>query len=460
MRECLRMECDVAPAAIEDLIFRLQDFLKPYLWMFGRSEPQGHAVTYVKGRMEPLDRRTIEPIANRHEIEHRPLQRFVGAGLWDDRPILDKLNEQVAKEIGSRDGVIVFDSSGFPKCGTESVGVQRQYCGRLGKLENCQVGQFLAYASPRGHTLADCRLYLPESWASDPERRAKAHVPPEIEFRKGWELALEMLEKRGRTLPHSWVLGDDEYGRVTELRDRLDEAGERYLLEVPCDTLVSVGRDAGGKSMTVEQIADGIPKRNRERIRIRDGEKGPIEVHAVKMRVSTFRDKQKYYVRETLLIIWRSDGERRYLLSNACGVSVKKLTKAYGCRHYVEEALRTAKGDAGFDEYEVRSWVGWHHHMVLSLLAMYFLVREKNRFKKNTCADGPAGPVGDWANDLFEDAHPGGHHVDCATDDPTATTQSGNARSTLAQEKTQSTTAKHANNTVGLKQCGDVSQYN
>lgn len=459
MQECLRMECEVNAEEIQDLVFRLEEFLKPYLWMFGRSEPQGHAMTYVMGRMEPLDRRTIEPIANRHDMERRPLQRFVGAGLWKDRPILNQLNEQVAKEIGSRDGVFVLDSSGFPKCGTESVGVQRQYCGRLGKLENCQVGQFLAYASSKGETLVDFRLYLPESWASDRERRAKVHIPPEVEFRKGWELALEMLQKRSQTLPHSWVLGDDEYGRVTALRDRLDENGERYLLEVPCDTVVGVGRD-DGRSMRVDRIADGIPKRNRERIRIRDGEKGPVEVHAVKMRANTFRDKKKYYVRETLLVIWRSDGERRYLLSNACGVSVKKMAKVYGCRHYVEEALRTAKGDAGLAEYEVRSWVGWHHHITLSLLAMYFLVREKNRFKKNPCADRPTGPMGDWTNDLFENADRYRHRVHRATGNPTATAQSGNANSALAQETSQGSTAKQADNAVELKECGDVSQSN
>lgn len=402
MQEYYGTECEVDAEEIQGLVFRLNEFMKPYLPMFGRSEPQGHGLTYVMGRMEPLDRRTIEPIANRHDIERRPLQRFVGAGFWEDEPILDKLNEQVSKEIGRRDGVLVLDSSGFPKCGTESAGVQRQYCGRLGKVENCQVGQFLAYASPKGETLVDLRLYLPESWASDETRRAKVHVPADVEFRKGWELGLEMVEKRSPTLPHSWVLGDDEYGRVVRFRDRLDEMGERYLLEVPCDTVVGVGRDEG-KPMRVDRIADGIAKRNRQRIRIRDGEKGPIEVQAVKMRVSTSRGRQ-YYVRETLLIIWRSDGERRYLLSNACGLSVKKLTKAYGCRHYVEEALRTAKGDTGLAEYEVRSWVGWHHHMTLSLLAIYFLVREKNRSKKNSCTDRPTGPMGDWTDDLFETA--------------------------------------------------------
>lgn len=385
-------ECEVDAEDISGCVERLAVFMKRYQPLLGRIESQKHGKTYVTGRVEPLKRRTIEPIANQHGIERRPLQRFVGAGGWQDEPLLDELNAHVAEEIGSRDAVLVFDGSGFPKCGSKSVGVSRQWCGRLGKVDNCQVGEFLAYASPKGATLVDCRLYLPESWASDMVRRAAAHIPPEVEFRKGWELALKMVEKRSEVLPHKWVLGDDQYGRVSEFRDRLHEIGERYLLEVSCDTVVGVG-PGEGKWMRVDQIAGRIPKRERHRVRTRDGAKGPIEVQAVKMRVSTSRGKE-YYVRETLLIIWRSDGERCYFLSNARGVSVTKMAKAHACRHYVEEVLREAKGEAGLDEYEVRSWKGWHHHMTLSMLAMFFLVCETNRLKKNAGVDHPTSPTG------------------------------------------------------------------
>ena len=319
-------ECEVDAEDIQDCVERLASFMERYRLLLGRSECQEHGTTYVKGRMQPLKRRTIEPIANQHGQERRPLQRFVGAGVWEDGPVLNELNAHVAEEIGSRDGVFVVDGSGFPKCGSKSVGVSRQWCGRLGKVDNCQVGEFLAYASPKGATLVDCRLYLPKSWASDLGRRAEAHVPPEVEFRKGWELALEMVEKRSGVLGHSWVLGDDQYGRVSEFRDRLHENGERYLLEVPCDTMVGVG-PGEGKWTRADHVADRIPKRERQRVITRDGAKGPVVVHATKMRVSTSRDDE-YYVRETLLIIWRSNGERRYFLSNARGVSAIKLAKA------------------------------------------------------------------------------------------------------------------------------------
>ena len=386
-------ECVVNEQDIRDEVDRLVTFMQPYFPLFGRAESQGHGLTYVMGRMERLSRRTIEPIANEHGIERRPLQRFVGAGLWDDKPVIDQLVGQVAGELGTSDGVLVVDASGFKKCGTNSVGVQRQWCGREGKIENCQVGEFLAYASRKGSALVDRRLYLPASWADDPVRRAKAYVPPEVEFRTGWQLALEMIKKHAETLPHRWILGDDQYGRATKFRDSLNGINERYLLEVPSNTVVGIGRGAG-KPKRVDQVAEQLRKREWSLIKTRDGEKGPIEVKAAKMRVSTSRDKKKYR-RETLLIIERSDGVRQYYLSNARGVSVSKMAKAAACRNYVEVSIKDAKGEAGLAEYEVRSWVGWHHHMTLSLLATFFLVCEKNRLKKNGGDDCSSSALGD-----------------------------------------------------------------
>jgi len=385
-------ECNVNEKDIRDEVDRLVEFMQPYFPLFGRAESQGHGLTYVMGRMEQLNRRTIEPIANEHGITRRPLQRFVGAGLWEDEPVIDQLVEQVAEELGTSDGLLVVDASGFKKCGTKSVGVQRQWCGREGKIENCQMGEFLAYASRKGATLVERRLYLPASWADDAARRAEAHIPPEVEFRTGWQLALEMVKKHAETLPHRWVLGDDQYGRVTALRDSLDGINERYLLDVPSNTIVGIGRGAG-TPMRVDQVAKQLRKRDWSRIKTRDGEKGPIEVQATKMRVSTSRGK-KQYRRETLLIIERSDGVRQYHLSNARGVSVSKMAKAAAGRHYVEVTIKEAKGEAGLDEYEVRSWVGWHHHMTLSLLATFFLVCEKNRLKKNTGDDRSPSALG------------------------------------------------------------------
>lgn len=374
---------------IEGMVSRLREFLEPYLPLFGRVENRGHAQMYVEGRLERLERRTLEPIANEHGVHRRPLQYFVGAGLWDDEAVLAMLREQVVEQLGMVEGVLILDASGFPKCGDKSVGVQRQWCGRLGKEDNCQVGEFLAYASVKGRTLVDYRLYLPRSWADDELRRAKAHVPPEVEFQKGWQLGYEMLSKHSSVLPHRWVLGDDAYGRIVELRRWLDADGERYLLDVPSNTRVCVGRY--NTTQRVDSVADGIAASDWQRVRTRDGEKGPIEVRACKMRVTTGSGDDA--CRETLLIVKRGS-ERWYYLSNARGVSVSKMAKAAACRHYVEEALGLAKGSVGMDEYEIRSWVGWHHHMTLSLLAMLFLICERNQNKKNTGAHRTSGALG------------------------------------------------------------------
>jgi SRSO17 transposase len=171
-------EAEVATASVSMLVVRLKEFLEPYLGLFGRRENHGHARMYVEGRLQRVERRTLEPIANEYGVHRRPLQYFVGAGLWEDKPVRRQLCEQVAREIGTRDGVLIVDASGFPKKGDKSVGVQRQWCGRLGKEENCQVGEYLGYASRRGHTLVDCRLYLPKVWSTDQARRAEARVPP------------------------------------------------------------------------------------------------------------------------------------------------------------------------------------------------------------------------------------------------------------------------------------------
>lgn len=375
-------EYEVPEESIESLVGRLDDYMEPYYPLFGRKENHEHAKMYVGNRTARMDRRTLEPIATANGVPRRPLQTFVGAGLWIDDDVRDQLVEQIAKEIGTSNGVLIFDGSGFQKWGNKSVGVQRQWCGRLGKVENCQVGEFLAYATPKGHTLIDCRLYLPKVWAKDKARRAEAHIPKQVEFRKGWQLAYEMHQHRASMLAHQWTLGDDAYGRITELRDQLDSDGEAYVLEVPSDTIVR--KNGMGTPLSVAKVADSLPAKRWTTVRVREGEKGPIQVRAIKLRVTAGKKNTKdNRRRETLLILRRpSTGQRWYYLSNRKGVSVAKMAKATACRHYIEQSLQEAKGEVGLAEYEVRSWVGWHHHMTLSMLALYFLVRERARLKK------------------------------------------------------------------------------
>jgi SRSO17 transposase len=194
----------------------------------------------VAGLLGGSERKSVEPIALSQGVDRRQLQHFVGVRPWDHGPLLARLQGEVAEEIGDPEGVLVVDGSGMPKKGTESVGVTRQWCGRLGKVENCQLGIFLAYAGRGTSTLVDERLYLPRGWAEDPERRRKAKVPAQVRFKKPWELANEMLRRVGPRLPHRWVVGDTDFGRSTAFRDRLAKRGERYMLEVPKSIVVDL----------------------------------------------------------------------------------------------------------------------------------------------------------------------------------------------------------------------------
>jgi SRSO17 transposase len=363
-------DCLVAAREIGECTRRLSMFAERYKPMMVRSEQRHH----------------LEPIATAHGLYRRPLQRFVGAGRWDDRALLEELRTHIAEEIGEREGVLILDGSGFEKSGPDSVGVARQWCGRLGKVENCQVGIFLGYSARGGHALVDAQLYLPESWAEDKERRAITYVPKGIEFMKNWELADELLRRSGSVLPHSWVIGDDEFGRPSEFRDRLADREERYLLEVPSNTLVRRPSNWPGRARKWCQVAERKRTRPRDawcRLTLRQGERGPIEVLAFSTRVETKRDGQPPR-REILLVIQSLIGDKTwyFLAPKNAPLRTKKLVWVASHRHDIEQLFQAAKGEAGLDHYEVRSWVGWHHHVALSMVALWFLTLERRRLGK------------------------------------------------------------------------------
>ncbi len=377
-----KSETEVAVDDLAGLEERLETFLNPYVALLTRREQQEHAVIYVNGRLRQLPRRTSEPIATERGKKRRPLQHFVGAGKWDDGGMRSKMCRHVAAEMGSVDGVLILDGSGFQKTGPESVGTQRQWCGRLGKEEQCQVGEFLVYASRGSVALVGCELYLPEWWVGDKGRRAQCHVPKEVTFKKGWQLAADMVFDRGRLLPHRWVVGDENYGRPTELRDLFFKNDERYMLEVPSNAKVRPVH--GGAWTHADEWADALPARAWERFTVRDGEKGPIEVRAAKTRVFTPRAPGAGNERPEVLVVVRNDRDSKswtYLASDT-RTKLRELARVGSCRHGIEQTLNMAKGDVGLDEYEVRSWVGWHHHMTLSMLSLWFLVCEHRRLKK------------------------------------------------------------------------------
>jgi SRSO17 transposase len=406
--QALLADAELSAAAVRGAATHLEAFMARYLPLFPRLEHRAHAHTVLEGKLTGLERKTTEPIARQAGQQRRPLQLFVGAGGWVDDAVLAELRRHVAEELADPDGVWALDGSGFPKKGTHSCGVGRQWCGRLGKVENCQVGVFLGYASRRGKALLDARLYLPKDWAEDPPRRAATFVPAAVVFQEGWRIALGLLDTARGALPDGWVTGDDEFGRCSELRAQLRLRRRRYVLDVPCNTLVRDPQERrpatrpGGKPRLpeferVDHWAARQPGGRWRTVKVRDGEKGPREVQVLVATVQTREEDGCVGPRERLAIFRTCEPKPQtwYTLSNAQEAKRAALAQAHAGRHRVEELLAEGKGQAGLAQYEVRSWVGWHHHMTLSLLALWFLELERVRLgEKNAGGDGATGTGG------------------------------------------------------------------
>jgi SRSO17 transposase len=398
-KEQLLAECQVQPEVFEDMMNRLWDFSRPFADCLHRREQKEHAQVYLSGLLSDLSRKNVESIAYRHDQDRQGLQRFIGMSSWDHEPLMAELVRQVGLEIGRPDGVIVFDPSGFAKMGSDSVGVARQWIGRVGK-----VAVYMGYASQVEHALVDMRLYLPKEWAQDPARRKACGVPKEIRFQTRHELALEMLAHRGGSLPHAWIAGDDEMGRSTRFRRDLQALDERCLLAVPLNTLV---RDLqaeppayGGRGRLpkqpfrrVDQWRDALPEEAWSRIDVRDGEKGPLIVEAAKTRVQARTQRGRGQTTQEVLFVTRTrseDGKTQHdcYLSNApFETSLEEFARVAKAEHRIEECIQRGKGEAGLGDYEVRTWVGWHHHQTLSLIATWFLICESRRGKKMDAGD-------------------------------------------------------------------------
>jgi SRSO17 transposase len=390
-------QAELSPDTVRGLLDRLETFVLPFC--VGLSQPgmQRHAAQYMTGLLSDLGHKTAEGIAYLLDHDRQPLQRFIGQADWDHRPPLMTLAQQVGSTLGQADGVIVFDPSAFAKKGKKSVGVARQWCGRLGKVENCQIGVYMGYVSGAGPILVNFRLYLHEEWAKDKARRNEAGVPREVTSQTRHELALEMLSECGLHLPHGWIAGDDEMGRPGHFRQDLRDLGERYLLAVPSNTRVrdqdaplpeysGRGRYPKNPFRRVDVLCKALLEEAWTRIEVRDGEKGPLVVEAVKRRVRA-RNETGGEGPDELLFITRelqSDGTYKldYALSNAgADVPLNELARVAKAEHRIEECLERAKGEAGLADYQVRNWPGWHRHQTLSLLAAWFLNEETRRGK-------------------------------------------------------------------------------
>jgi SRSO17 transposase len=392
----------VSPELVTSCGMQLHCFLQRYLPLFYREEQRVHARLVIQGRLSDLERKTSEPIARLGGQQRKPVQNFVGAGAWDDEAVMTELRSHVRADIGADNAVLVLDPSGFPKKGTESCGVDRQWCGRLGKVDNCQVGVFWGYVSGKGKALVDRRLYLNETWAKDAKRRQKTHVPKAVIFQEKWRIGLERLDRIGPELPHGWIAADDEFGRVTAFREALRQRGERYVVDVPCNTLireVTAGGAAGRRPRfeRVDAWAGRQPSSRWRKLHVADGEKGEHVVRALTALVQAKDEAGRVGPSERVLVIRNVNREPRtwYALSNDKDEKLEVLTRVKCQRHGIEELLQDGNGEVGLDHYEVRSWVGWHHHMTLSIVALWFLVVERKRAGKKNAGHHGGADAGD-----------------------------------------------------------------
>ena len=331
---------------------------------------------------------------------NQSLQHFISNSEWDERPVIDQIQRDVAELIGSKqNGAIHVDESAFPKSGKYSVGVSRQYCGRLGKIQNCQVGVFLGYTNKSYRTLIDESLYIPENWIEDQKRREKCGIPEEIEFKTKNQLALEMIfHARDNGVTFAWVGMDSAYGRDSKLRNELDKEGLIFIADIPNDTKVWLTPpktsipvrkgnrgpnpknekvlDSEPKPIMVRELKDQLDDSQWDRVFVRDTEREKLYSNIACIRVYPVVDKLPGD--ELWLIIRKNDGEQaktKYQFSNApSGTSVKRLVQMSHSRFWIERAFEDGKGIAGLADYQVRSWTGWHHHITVSLLAMLVIL--------------------------------------------------------------------------------------
>jgi len=423
-REALWRDCIVSPDVFTSMVDRLGEFVVPYQQALETEGGQRNLHRYLQGLLSHLPRKNAEDIAMLVDVERQVMQDFIGTTPWDHRPLITVLVGQVVEQLGEPHGVIAFDPSSFPKRGTHSVGVKRQWCSHRGKVDNCQVGVFMGYVSRHDHALLDFRLSLPEEWARNKPRRQACHVPDEVSYHTRHAQCLEMLDLWGAQVPHGWVTGDDELGRHTQFRHDLRERGERYVLGVPCTTTVRdleaplpayAGRGRRPKApwQSVTDWRKSLEPDVWTRLTVRDGEKGPVGIAMVTRRVQTRRERKRTGPTEWLVITRRpladdstvepqasrdamdQDAGYRYqyyltptwvskveLKEPSLG-ELARVIKAGVC---IEASFKRGKGEAGMDAYQVRTWEGWHHHMALSLIAVWFLLGETHRGQQLTPA--------------------------------------------------------------------------
>ena len=409
---------DLAIQDIELLVEDLRAYHAIYSPLLQRREQREAAHTYLQGLLAPLPRKSIEPMVLAVQgvapKAVRAMQSFISEGTWQDERLLHQHWQEVETDLGTAEGVLMVDGSDFPKQGSHSVGVKRQYCGELGKRANCQAGVLVGYVSPQGYTLLDRRLYVPVEWLTEEaytERRRQCGIPPAITFKTKPALAQEMVAAivQTQSLRCRWVAADEAFGGNPGFLEGMAELGLWYFAEVPHSTRVWEARPAthvppwrgrgrrpqqarlvtgAPEARTVGEVAAALPVEAWARQTIKEGSQGPRVAEFATLRVVAVRDALPGP--DVWLVLRRhvETGELKTYLCNApVDTALDKLGHMSGMRWPIETCFEDSKQLLGMGDYEIRSWTGWHHHMTLVILAHFFVVRMSRRLKKSPSGD-------------------------------------------------------------------------
>jgi SRSO17 transposase len=405
---CPAPECNLTEQDIEQFLEEMTGYIEMFAPAFQRAEQLERSKAYLRGLLGDTPRKNVERMALDWGDKARSMQHFIGQSPWKPEPVIAIHQRLVAETLGEVDGVALIDESGVVKQGDDSVGVAAQYCGSVGKVANSQVGVYLGYASRKGYSLIEGQLFMPESWFDEEyvDKRTACGVPEEVRPQTKPEIGLELLRRaiqRGG-LPFAWVTADELYGDSPAFRDGVAELNKWYFTEIKCSTLLwrcrpevyvpewkGRGRrptrlrlrNPTDRPVSVQELVGSIPKEGWTIATIKEGSKGPIVCNFAFLRI--IESRANLPGPENWLIIRRNlddPAEVKFYFSNApADTSLIEFVRISGMRWPIEIIFEEAKGEVGFDHYEMRSWLGWHHHMLLVALAHHFLVRLRVRFQ-------------------------------------------------------------------------------
>jgi len=355
---------------------------------FARSEPRERVLAYVRGLLAPLEKKNSWTLAERAgEAIPDGMQRLLMSADWDADAVRDDVRDYVVEHLGDPAGVLVVDETGFLKKGTKSAGVARMYSGTAGRIENCQIGVFLGYATATGRTFLDRELYLPKVWAEDRPRRAEARVGEDVEFATKPELAMRMIARAiDAGVPAGWVAGDEVYGQHPGLRRMLEERGMPYVLAVPVNQQVTAQVAGRVTELRADELAELLPAQAWKKISAGAGSKGPRVYHWARAAIRPLEDTGGFW-----LLVRRSLSDPSDLAYYLCygpeRTPLRELVRVAGARWAIEETFQTAKGQVGLDQYQVRRYDSWYRHITLAMLAHAFLTvtTADAGGKKGTC---------------------------------------------------------------------------